>query len=114
MNTRYIKRGDTWSEIITWVDEETGTPIDITDAEIRTQLRDKKSGELAVSAGTDTGEITITDAVNGVATQRVEASVMEGVAPRKYSCDIEITYSDGYVQSTPTFIVVVEEDITYE
>jgi hypothetical protein len=112
MSIRTIKRGDTWPEIITWEDEDTGTPIDITDAEIRIQLRHRDTGAVAVSASTTTGEITITDAVNGVAVQRVEAPVMAEVTPGKYNCDIEITYSDGTVQSTPTFIVVVEEDIT--
>ena len=112
MSIRTIKRGDTWQEIITWKDNN-GDPIDITGASIRVQLRNREDDSLALTASTSTGEITITNPTGGVATQRVEYITMRDVEPGKYNCDVEITYSDNTVQSTPTFVVIVEEDITY-
>jgi hypothetical protein len=112
MSTRTIKRGDTWQEVITWRDSN-GDPIDISGCSIRVHLRSREDDSLAVTAGTTGGEITITNATGGVAAQRVEYTTMRTVTPGKYNCDVELTYTDNTVQSTPTFVVIVEEDVTY-
>jgi hypothetical protein len=110
MSALTVKRGDTWVWPFTYKDEA-GTPIDLSGSSVRLHLKAKRATTPAVSASTATGEITLTP-LDGVATVRIEPAVTELVAPAKYDADIEVTWSDGTVQSSATFSVVVQEDVT--
>jgi hypothetical protein len=110
MSVLTVKRGDTWVWPFTYKDEA-GTPIDLSGSSVRLHMKAKRATTPAVSASTATGEITLTP-LDGVATVRIEPEITEIVAPAKYDADIEVTWADGTVQSSATFIVDVKEDIT--
>jgi hypothetical protein len=113
LNTRQIKRGDTWSEYLTYAtaDDE---PIDLSEIDLRLQLRDRSSDELAIDASIENGKIILDDQVVGGAFLRIDAEEMKLLEPGTYACDIELTFEDGTVRSTPTFFVAIVKDITYE
>lgn len=101
-----VKRGDTWRQPFTWRQgSETGDPVDLTGCTAALQVRDA-AGELVLDATLD---LTI-DGPNGTIT--VDTQIPEDLEPGKYLFDIEMTYSDGFRQSTDTQYLKVVADIT--
>lgn len=109
-STLTVKRGDTWVWPFVYKDTA-GTPIDLSGSAVRLHAKAKAATEPAVSASTETGEITL-DPTAGKATVRIEPEITRLIDPGKYDADIEVTWSDGTVQSSATFLVVVQPDIT--
>lgn len=92
-----IEQGATWIRTITVEDDGAGR--DLTGYEIRMHARsDRNATETFVELSTDTGEITITDAANGVfqlALTATETAALAEVAGYVY--DIELEDSSGVV-----------------
>lgn len=107
-----LKRGDTWSTTWTWA-QSTGDPVDLTGCTARLQVRDRRTKELLASASTTTGELTITPAT-GVVSCTIDPDVTKDFPIKTCAVDLELTYSDGTVQSTDTVYLVVVEDVTHD
>lgn len=107
MATFTVKRGDTWRQTFTWRQgSETGDPVDLTGCTARLQVRDR-TGDLILDA---TDDLTINGATGTIS---VDVLIPSTVLPGKYIFDVEVTYTDGFVQSTETQTLKIEGDITY-
>lgn len=107
MATFTVKRGDTWVQAFDYKQEsETGDPVNLTHCSARLQVR-AQSGVLALDC---TDALTI-DAVAGRVSVRklVPATIPIG----QYVFDLEMTFSDGRVQSTVTQTLKILPDVTY-
>jgi hypothetical protein len=116
-----VKRGDTWKwPFYYYQKEEDGSksPIDLTACTARLKAA-PKNGEpvLYATVAPDpldedvNGEVTITPA-DGLVLVTFLPAVTQGVSPGKYYSDLEMTWADGSVQSSVTFLIIVLEDIT--
>ena len=110
MSTLTVKRGDTWVWPFTYKDQD-GAAIDLTGCTARLQVKAQRATEPTLSASSAEGGVTM-NPTGGVVTVRFEPADTELVEPGKYDADIEMTWSDGSVQSSATFSVVVKADIT--
>jgi hypothetical protein len=122
MATLTVKRGDTWTwpfYLYSKAEDGSKTPIDLTDCSARLQVKPKRGDTPVLSATvspdpadeTINGEITLTP-VDGLATVVFQPATTREIEPDKYVSDLEITWADGSVQSSMTFTVVVDEDVT--
>lgn len=104
-----IKRGDTWLQVFKW---RSGTKIiDLTGCSANLQLRNIIGDRLALNVSSATGELVV-DGPAGNVDLRVESTVTDTIAPGVYNADLEITFPDQTVVSTPTFVVEVVKDVT--
>jgi hypothetical protein len=104
------KRGDTFSRVCTW--KPGGVAANLTGATVRCVLREPKTKRLVstltctlLNQTTNVGQFTIAKGyteVDGTHTWPVGA----------LSCDIQFTFADTTRQSTKTFTVFVEEDVS--
>jgi len=98
-----VKRGDTLSFVVRRKNED-GTPRTGEASNLRSQIRNIKDALIA--------EITITETdVPGDYLFTVPATETSFWVPGKYTCDIQFTDVD-FVESSNTFEVVVEKDVT--
>lgn len=105
-------RGDTLADIVITYqssDGQTVTPVDLTGASIRMQLRKKAGANIIHEWSTTAASIVITDAPNGVFT--IAAGVLD-VPAYAYRFDIEVTLADGTVATPVAGTLEVKEDIT--
>ena len=98
------KRGDTF-ELSASLENE-GTPVDLTNFTITSQIRDKDDSLLQPLT------VTVTDAVNGEFTLSATAAETETWGVEQYQCDIEFVEGSGEVNSSETFTINVIKDIT--
>lgn len=100
-----LKRGDTFFLTCTYKINGVASALP---AGIRAQVRDKR--------GVLMGEATVTriPANAGQYTLQIDPEVTKTWTKGKAQCDIQYTTDDGKVVSTPTFDVVVTEDVTYD
>jgi hypothetical protein len=103
-----VKRGDTWIQNFKWAID--GEVLPLTNTTARLELRQKNVPTPFLSLSQGAG-LTINGAA-GEIDLRVEASVMNTLAPGNYYSDLEVTFLDGTVRSTDTFVVEIVEDIT--
>jgi hypothetical protein len=89
-----------------------GSPIDLTGASIKMQIKSKDSDvEAKLEASTDNGLIVITDAANG-SFKFLEDTIID-LVPKEYRYDVQITLSNGKVLTpikNTTF--TIEGDVT--
>jgi hypothetical protein len=111
MATLNLRRGDTFDKAFVLKDA-TGAAIDLTGCTARMYVRDRRTKALLATA-TMGAEITITPA-EGRVQVTLPAAVTEVFPPGRLILDVEITYSNGKVWSTPTFTLDVDEDVTYD
>lgn len=105
--------------------EKVADPVDLTDcsawlqarlppptvtAYVRSQAQPLDYGAPVIDVSDVSGEITFTP-LEGKVHVSVSAADMD-ITPAEYDSDLELTFADGTVQSTPTFILTVVEDIT--
>lgn len=109
-DTLTFKRGDTWKLVFAYKDTN-GDPIDLTDCSARLQVRDKRTKAVLLEGTIATGEVVIT-AVTGTVDVTFLPAVTELVPIGTHETDLEMTYSDGTVESTETMLIKVIEDIT--
>lgn len=98
-----FKRGDTFIATIAVTDGETELPVDITDWEIKSQI---KVGYKLVAEL----EVDVQDAENGEYTLTFEDTTRWPL--EHLHCDIQYTDSDNKILSTQTFIINCVRDIT--
>ena len=103
-------RGDTWCR--TWLFRDSaGEPIPLTGAVARLQLRDA-TGAIAADGSTADGSIAV-DGPAGRIDLRIEAGEM--ILPvGTYRFDLEVTYSDGLIQTVDQNTLTIVEDITHD
>lgn len=101
------KRGDTWDLVLHWRQPD-GTPMDLTGCTARMQVRDAARALVA-------SPTTITlDAAAGTVTVSFSPAITRGIAPGEYRTDVELLWADGRVRSSPTLLLSVQEDCTWE
>lgn len=104
-----IYRGDTWER--TWtIKDSTGTPINLTGATVRLQVRD--SDDVLKVAYTDLDGLTVTPLAG-----KIELAVPYGdteLTPGTYSFDIEVTYPAGRRKTYEKNSLVIIEDVTHD
>jgi hypothetical protein len=103
-----VKRGDTWSFIFVW--RQDNTIIDLTGASARMQLRERRTKELVASISTD--DSIIIEGAAGKITANFPPILTKLVEAGQYVTDIEVTFTDGSVVSSQTVQLSVEEDVT--
>lgn len=106
-----IKRGDTLQVVFTYYNPDRSL-VDLTDCTARFHARYGKKDPV-ISESTTGGGIVI-DVVEATVTVTVSATEMELIKPLRYTADLELTFLDGTVMSTPTVALVIEEDRTYD
>ncbi len=104
MATFIHKRGDTFA-LASSVENE-GVAVDITNWTIESQVR--QVDDTLVQNLT----VTVTDAANGLFTISATALETESWPVANLFCDIEFTEVSGEVNSTETFTISVQKDIT--
>lgn len=102
-------RGDTWMIAWTWKDND-GQPIDLTGAIVDWAL-ESAHGEIVASAGVAEGSIEI-ELSSAKCFVTVKAADTAEITPGAYRCDMQVTYADGTVQSSPVVNVIVTRDVT--
>ncbi len=109
-----VKRGDTL--LIRWrFVGASGQAVDLAGCTARADVVNSRR-QVVVSQTSQDG-LSIQPEEGGVPQvgciiQRVEAAVTTGWAVGSYQTDIEVTYPDGYVRSTPTLEFTVVPDVT--
>ena len=104
------KKGDTFQAIFSFTDS--GAAANLNGCTAKMQLRNPRTFELVAEATTSDGSLSVSVA-SGEVTINVPAVTMAEVAPGQYSADIELTFIDGTVRSSDTFVVLVSQDYTY-
>lgn len=110
-NMLEFKRGDTWEATFTYRDD-TGALINLTSCSARMQMRDKRSGTLLLDL-TSSDSLTMGGAA-GTVDMLVAPDLTREMPVGTFEVDLEITYSDGTVQSSDTFSIKVWKDITHD
>lgn len=106
-----VKRGDTWTQVFTWLQGK--LPLDITGSHAALQLRRKRISTPALDISDEEGSLVI-DGPNGTVTLRVEAEAMATLVPAEYYGDLELTMAGTPTTtiSSQTFLLPVVEDQT--
>ena len=105
-----LKRGDTWRIQYEFL-QENGTPVDLTGCTARQSIRKENSTNSTLTITSVDGDITITPAT-GVVVSVFSATDTADLDVSIYYTDLEITYSDNTVESTPTYIIDCIQDET--
>lgn len=98
-------RGDTYIRNLSFK-TATGTPINLTNYSIKFTMRADIEGEVII-----TKNLTITDAVNGLANLTLSASEMN-LAVKNYYFDFQLTTSDSRVITFDKGLFNITYDIT--
>lgn len=98
-----LKRGDTWRIQHNFI-QENGNPVDLTGCTARQSLR-KEEDDLSVLTITSIDSEIIITPLTGIVVSVFEATDTAGLDVSRYYTDLEITYSDGSIESTPTYII---------
>ena len=107
MSTLSVKRNDSLRAVLSFTED--GAAANLSGCTARLQIRVKRVGTLLLDCST-TDYLTI-DGLAGTVTVDVPASEMD-IQTGKHEADLELTYADGTVRSSDTFIVTVLQDIT--
>lgn len=96
----------TWEERWQVLDDDTGEPVDLTDYEMRMQLRDRRTGALVLtldSGGASDGTVAI-EPETGLIELRVEAPVVAALSPlnRKLTAGWD---AELYIPGSPEYVV---------
>lgn len=103
-----VKNGDTWTFSFVW--SNNNSPIDLSGCTAKMQVRDR-AGTLFATATSTAGEISI-NGPTGTVTVAFPATTTATVPAGQYLSDLQITFTNGTVQSSSTVSIVVEEGIT--
>jgi hypothetical protein len=98
-----LKRGDTWRIQHEFI-QENGDAVDLTDCTAKQSLRKEEDSTSVLTITSADSEITITPAT-GVVVSVFDAADTADLEVSKYYTDLELTYSDGTIESTPTYII---------
>lgn len=93
-----IYQGATYFRRYTWKTGDPATPVDLTGATLRMQVRETKHSDIPLlSLSTGGSGITVTDAANGKFTVRAEAAQTDALSFTTGVYDLEIKLADGTV-----------------
>ena len=104
-------KDDTFNGVqYTFTNESDDSPVDLTDAAIKTEFRvGSPRGQVVKEITVDNG-ITIDDAINGV--MSFDSFIIDWRATT-YKYDIQITFPNGVVKTYVRGSLIVEQDTTY-
>ena len=105
-----LKRGDTWRIQHEFL-QETGSAVDLTGCTARQSLRKEEDSEAVLTISSADSEIIITPST-GVVVSVFSATDTADLEVSKYYTDLELTYSNGTIESTPTYIIDCLQDET--
>jgi hypothetical protein len=100
-----VRRGDSWPPWHFTVQDSSGTPRDLTGAEILMQIKNDASESNSLKTLTHLDGFAV-DALNGKITFDTEVDIQAG----KYVADLEILYSSGERKTYFDFEIEVEQD----
>ena len=93
-----IEAGATFTRTITYADSE-GTPIDLSGATVRMQIRDNYSSQSpSISLSSATSGITLSLSTVGQFTITMTASQTENLGIQQGVYDVEVEYTSGVVE----------------
>lgn len=105
-----IKQGDTFHLEILWTDSE-GVPVDMAGCTARMQLRRLPGEPVLLDMSTENGRITLSD---GSIVIDVDAAAMRELTVPDGAFDLQISYSDGRVQTILGGLFRLIPDVTYD
>jgi hypothetical protein len=105
-----LKRGDTWRIQHEFL-QENGTPVNLTGCTARQSIRKEDDTIITLTITSAAGKITITP-LTGIVVSVFSATDTANLDVSRYYTDLEITYSDNSVESTPTYIIDCTQDET--
>lgn len=108
MSANELKRGDTW--VRTFQFRNNGVPVDLSGCTARFQVRQSGKGVLIASGSTETGEVQV-DAVEGNIHVRIPSSQTADAPLCVCFAELEVTWPDSTVQSTPAHSMRVVADV---
>lgn len=109
MKPARIYRGDSWER--SWVIKTAaGTPIDLTGASARLQVR-TTGGALVLAVTSSDAALTITP-LSGRIDLAVPYADTEGLAAGSYRFDLEVTYADGRRRTYEANTLTILEDVS--
>lgn len=101
-----IYRGDTYRwQFLLWADAAKTEPADLTDVEVKAELRDKPGG--ATVYGTFTTTVTLPNIID-----MLLPATLSGTLPAKASWDLQLTYPNDDVATVLAGSVSVTMDVT--
>jgi hypothetical protein len=101
-----LYRGDTYTwRFALWEDQERVDPVDLSTAQVASQIRDKPGGATIVNMG-----IAIT--LPNIIDVDISADLWDGITISKGAWDLEVTYASGAVQTYVAGSVKVTTDVT--
>ena len=105
-----VKRGDTWSFVFVWKNND--TPINLANCSARMQIRKRRTGTMLAESSTSNGNLSIIP-TEGKVLVTFPASMTGAVEPGIHDTDLELTFeSSGEVRSSKTLQLTVDEDIS--
>ncbi len=84
-----------FAETLAYLESDKITPIDITGATFKMEVREGTGKTVVLELSTANGRIVITDAANGRFSLTALKSIMETLAPNNYKYDLLITLGGG-------------------
>ena len=107
-----IAQGSTFTRELTYTDS-TGSPVNLTDAEIRMQVRATVSNQtVLVDLSTATSGITIVDALAGSFRIQINAATTSAYTWKKGVYDLEVEFPTGEVRRIMEGIIEVSPEVT--
>jgi hypothetical protein len=104
-------RGDTWTGFdLTLTEGPDNTPVDLTGTTVAMQMRTSANATTAAESWTTADDsIVFLDAANGQI--RITEKVV-GITPGDYVLDVQVTFTDGKIQTVFRGKITIEADVT--
>lgn len=102
----YIDQGSDFSVIVT-LNNQDGTPIDLTNATVASQFRKSYTSSTATNF-----TVSIYNALQGKIRMQLSAVTSSGVAAGRYLYDVEVVFQTGEKKRALEGIVVLNPEIT--
>jgi hypothetical protein len=90
------RRGDTWNGINSIVITSDGSPVNLTGASIKMELREDIDAPVALTLSTEDGTIVINDPLQGTLTI---PPILIDIPFGNYLYDLQITFANGVVKT---------------
>lgn len=112
-NFKTQRSGDTFTGVrmtATRTSNEVTNPIDLTGAVISMQVRKQACLDPIIDISTDTGGITLEDALNGIF--RIEPLIVPQVNTHNYVYDLQFEFPNGVIQTYLKGNFPIQNDVT--
>ena len=108
-----IYQGSIFRKGFQWKIQSTDLPMDLTDCQIKMQIKESACSEVAlIELTTTNGKIVIESAIDGKWTIEILSADTATLSPIRYVYDMDITFPSGDVFTVCRGIIKVIEDVT--